>query len=102
MTVFSPFGYLRDFVLLGTEWVNVGTGVTVKSGNVGAFDASAGCEETLREPPCRVTVTLSHDFRLLAPFNIEFLGVEIGIPTTISFTRDSTFAMTDIELAPAP
>jgi hypothetical protein len=42
VTVISPFGYLRDFVLLGTEWVNIGPGVTVMSGNVGAFDASAG------------------------------------------------------------
>lgn len=40
--VYSPFGYIPDFVALGREWVDLGTSVKVTSGNVGAFDASAG------------------------------------------------------------
>jgi hypothetical protein len=40
--VFSPFGYIPDFVALGREWVDLGIDVQIKSGNVGAFDASAG------------------------------------------------------------
>lgn len=40
--VYSPFGYIPDFVALGHEWVSVGSGVTVQSGNVGAFAASGG------------------------------------------------------------
>jgi hypothetical protein len=42
VTVVSPFGYIPDFVVLGRDWVTVGSGATVQSGNVGAFDASAG------------------------------------------------------------
>jgi hypothetical protein len=45
-------------------------------------------------------VTLHYDFHLLAPLNFQFMGVEYGIPSTISFDRDSSFAMTDIDLAP--
>jgi hypothetical protein len=49
-----------------------------------------------------VTVTLAHDFHLIAPVNFTFMGVEYGFPSTLSFVRDSTFAMTDIDLAPTP
>jgi hypothetical protein len=64
--------------------------------------SSPGCEDPLREPPCAVTVTLTHDFQLLAPLNFEFMGVTYGIPSTLTFSRDSTFAMTDIDVAPTP
>ena len=67
----------------------------------GSCDASAaGCEDPLREPPCAVTVTLTHDFHLIAPLNVEFMGVTYGLPSTLTFSRDSTFAMTDIGLTP--
>jgi hypothetical protein len=36
--VFSPFGYVNDFVALGLQATQVGSGTTVISGNVGAFD----------------------------------------------------------------
>jgi hypothetical protein len=42
-----------------------------------------------------VTVRLTYDFHLFTPVNI-------ALPTTLTFYRDSTFAMTDIDLAPAP
>ncbi|HZN03271.1 MAG TPA: hypothetical protein VFD06_06745 [Candidatus Polarisedimenticolia bacterium] len=42
VTVTSPFGYLKDFVALGLEWTKLAGGVVVQSGNVGAFDSSAG------------------------------------------------------------
>ena len=61
------------------------------------------CHNADRDPPCTVTVTLSHDFQLFVPFHIDFFGVELGLPGTLSFTRDSTFAMTDIDVAsPGP
>lgn len=63
-------------------------------------DPAAGCDDPLRSPPCVVTVTLRHDFHLLAPLNFEFMGVQYGLPSTLSFERDSSFAMTDIDLAP--
>jgi Flp pilus assembly protein TadG len=68
-----------------------------------AIDPTAvGCDDPLLTDPCRVTVTLTYDFRLLAPVGIDFFGVHLGLPTTITFQRDSTFAMTDIDLATGP
>jgi Flp pilus assembly protein TadG len=66
----------------------------------GAFDPSAGCENPLRTTPCAVTVTLAHDFHLIAPVNFQFMGVTYGFPSTLTFERTSTFAITDIDLAP--
>jgi hypothetical protein len=63
-------------------------------------DAVAACEDPTRTPPCWVTVTLSYDFHLIAPMGIDFFGVRLGLPSTLSFERDSTFAMTDITLTP--
>jgi hypothetical protein len=65
------------------------------------YDAAAACDDPLRAPPCAVTVTLTEDFHLIAPLNFEFMGVEYGFPSTLTFQRDSTFAMTDIDLSPA-
>ncbi len=66
-------------------------------------DPTQGCDDPLRTTPCDVTVTLTHDFHLLAPIGIDFYGVRLGFPSTITFQRDSTFAMTDIDLAvPGP
>ncbi len=50
-----------------------------------------------------MTVTLTYDFHLFAPFNISIGGNQIGLPATIEVVRNSTYAMTDIDLAtPAP
>ena len=64
-------------------------------GTCDPFDPAAGCDDPLRAPPCWVTVKLAYDFHLLTP-------LQIGLPPTLSFVRDSTFAMTDIDLAPTP
>ena len=62
--------------------------------------ADNGCDDPLRsDGPCMVTVTLNYDFHLLAPLNIEIMGVKYGVPSDIAITRDSTFAMTDIDVA---
>jgi len=73
---------------------------TSMAGPCGALDPAAHCEDPLRAPPCIVTVTLSYQFHLLAPLNFQFMGVQYGIPSTIMFDRDSSFAMTDIDLTP--
>lgn len=66
-------------------------------------DPAAFCYDPLRATPCTVTVTLTHDFQLLAPLSFDFFGVQLGLPTTLTFDRDSTFAMTDIGVAgPTP
>jgi hypothetical protein len=71
-------------------------------GACGAVDPAAGCDDPLRPVPCTVTVTLTHEFRLYAPFSVEILGSRFGVPATITIERDSTFAMTDIDLAASP
>ena len=63
------------------------------------IDPDEHCEDPTRADPCTVTVTLTHDFRIFTPLNVELLGIRIGFPSTITFQRDSTFAMTDIDLA---
>jgi len=76
---------------------------TSVGGACGALDADAHCEDPTRTVPCTVTVTLTHAFDLISPFHVELFGVAIGVPDAITFQRDSTFAMTDIDLsAPAP
>ena len=76
--------------------------VTASIGGPCAFplDGAAGCEVPTREPPCWVTVSLAYDFHLIAPMGIDFFGVRLGFPSSLSFVRDSTFAMTDIDVAP--
>jgi TadE-like protein len=65
-------------------------------------NAADHCADPLRDPPCTVTVTLTYDFHLVAPVNIQLNNVTIGFPSTITIQRESTFAITDIDLSPTP
>ena len=68
-----------------------------------ANPTTADCDNAVKDPPCTVTVTMSHNFHLFVPFKIDFFGVELGLPVSLAFQRDSTFAMTDILVeSPAP
>lgn len=58
------------------------------------------CDDPLRNVPCTVTVRMSHTFHLFVPLQFDFFGVKLGLPVTLPFERDSTFAMTDIEVGP--
>ena len=60
------------------------------------------CDNPDRNPPCTVTVNMAHTFHLFVPFQIDFFGVKLGLPVTIDFERDSTYAMTDIEVSESP
>jgi hypothetical protein len=71
-------------------------------GTCGPVNTADTCEIPTREPPCTVTVTLTYDFGLFLPINFEILGASIGLPDTITFQRDSTFAITDIDLSTGP
>ena len=71
-------------------------------GTCAALNGADVCEDPMRPTPCAITVTLSYDFHLIAPFNIDVFGTNVGVPNVVSFDRDSTFAITDIELAPGP
>jgi Flp pilus assembly protein TadG len=59
-----------------------------------------GCDDPTRASPCTVTVTLTYEFHLIMPVNIEIMGSTIGFPSVIELRRDSTFAITDIDLSP--
>jgi Flp pilus assembly protein TadG len=74
--------------------------ITTPGGACAPYDPSAACDDPLRTPPgetkqvpCQVQVTLSYDFHLITPLSV-------GFPSTINFHRDSTFAITDIDLEP--
>jgi len=69
-------------------------------GTCGPIQDSDGCDNPDRAVPCDVTVTLTYDFHLIAPVNVRVFDTEIGLPSTLSFERDSTYAITDIEVAP--
>ena len=72
----------------------------VDGGPCGAVDSANGCDDPLRTDPCTVTVTLTYEFHVFTPVNIEVSGMQIGFPSTITIVRDSTFAITDIDLSP--
>jgi hypothetical protein len=76
---------------------------TVDGGSCGSLtDDAAGCNDALRSTPCTVTVTLTFDFHLFAPTNLPLPGGgSIGFPSNITIVRESTFAITDIDLSPA-
>ena len=62
------------------------------------YSAGLGCDDALREPPCWLKVTLSYDFRIITPLNIQFLDRTLGLPSVLTFERSSIFAMTDLVL----
>ena len=42
VTVISPHGYINDYALLGTQWLDIAIDGVIHNGSVGAFDQSAG------------------------------------------------------------
>ena len=72
----------------------------VDGGPCGTVDPANDCEDPLRPDPCTVTVTLTYQFHVFTPVSIEVSGNTIGFPSTITIVRDSTFAITDIDLSP--
>jgi hypothetical protein len=64
----------------------------------GAYDALLLCDDATREPPCWLKVTLTYDFQLFSPLNLEFFGVTLGLPNSLTFERTSIFPMTDLAL----
>lgn len=71
----------------------------VNGGTCGPLDPADGCEVPTRPDPCTVTVTLAYDFHLFVPLSVQIFDVQIGFPSTLSLQRDSTFAITDIDLS---
>ncbi len=70
-------------------------------GAPGVNDPAYACDDPVRASPCWLRVTLTYEFKLLVPFNLEVFGTRYGMPSTMTFDRTSVFAMTDLKL-PTP
>ena len=69
-----------------------------KGATWGAYSTGLACDDAAREPPCWLKVTLSYDFHIITPLNLQIFGVTYGLPSTLTLVRSSTFAMTDLAL----
>jgi hypothetical protein len=69
-----------------------------KGATWGPYSTALACDDAAREPPCWLKVTLSYDFHIITPVNIQFLDKSLGLPSTLTLVRSSTFAMTDLSL----
>lgn len=91
---------LPDFV--GTPSTCSNPTVTISNPVPPKPGVSCSAKPTIADGPCTVTVELTYDFRLFAPLAVEFGGVRIGLPSTLTFSRDSTFAFSDFGLDAQP
>lgn len=64
----------------------VGTATDCSNPTVSLSPVAVTCDNPDNDPPCDVTVTLRFDFQFLL------------LPTTLTFERSSTFAMSDLQL----
>ena len=55
----------------------------------------SNCDDETRVDPCRVVVTLTHQFHLIVPLSISIFDVTVGFPSTMTFSRTSIFAISD-------
>jgi TadE-like protein len=62
------------------------------------YSMALGCDNETREPPCWVRVTLTYEFKLFVPLNIELSGSTFGFPSSITVERTSIYPMTDLTL----
>jgi Flp pilus assembly protein TadG len=64
--------------------------------------AGPNCTVETRNPPCWVRVQMTYNFKLLVPLNIQMFGLTLGLPDSLTFTRTSMYAMTDLTPPPTP
>jgi len=69
-----------------------------KGSTWGPYSTALGCDDATREPPCWLKVTLTYDFSVFVPLNLQVFGVTYGLPSTFTFERTSIFPMTDLAL----
>jgi hypothetical protein len=100
---------LTDFVGSATNCSNPSVAIDVLDEDGDSVLSSgtpigAGCDQAERKQgnadlgPCRVKVDLTYTFDLLIPVGFDFGGVRIGLPSDITFTRSSIFAMSDFSI----
>ena len=96
---------LPDYVGAPDDTTCTNPTVTIDLDATPAGVAESACPFVPREDtPCNVVVTLGYTFDLLVPVNFEFFGTTLGLPGSISFERESVFAISDFEIdqVPAP
>jgi hypothetical protein len=93
---------LTDYVGPDSNCSNPSFSYTLLS-NGGSTPANPDdCKDPALPAPCWVRVDLTYNFKLLVPLNFQLFGVTYGLPTALTFTRSSMFAMTDLTLPPTP
>jgi Flp pilus assembly protein TadG len=98
---------LPDYVGPDDACTNPSVDISIDPTPAGGGITEDECWEVPRsDVPCNVTITLGYDFQLFLPVGIPFGEVSLGLPSTLSFERTSTFAISDFQidepLEPAP
>ena len=52
--------------------------------------------------PCRVKVTVEYDFSVAVPLRLQFGDTSLGLPSALTLTRESIFAISNFELDVEP
>lgn len=85
-----------------TDYTGSGGACTNPSMTWSLVDSSGnpatGCDDPNRAVPCRVRVDLDYQFKLIAPLQIDFFNVHLGLPSSLTFHRTSIFAISDFAL----
>jgi hypothetical protein len=88
--------HLPDFV--GSRTACTNPALTISLTEIDGTAATA-CADAERIPgPCMVRVDLDYIFELLVPVGMDFHGVRLGLPESVSFTMTSVFANSDFEM----
>jgi TadE-like protein len=48
--------------------------------------------------PCRVEVTVTHEFEVIVPLRLRFGDTVLGLPESVTIERTSTFAVSNFEI----
>ena len=84
---------LTDYTTSGGTCTNPTFAYTLTP--VAGGNADCTVEPDPAKDPCRVSVTLTYTFHMIAPVSIDFFGRTFGLPSTVTFDRTSVFSIAD-------